>query len=1133
LRTYERILERFPKLFARPPKDIFSLGEHEVRKVAEQIRARKQKWDLVMAGTDCRDFSSARGDNAPGMNGDKELFSDIQLIIQAVKEQNPNVRFLIECVAFGGLKYGGVEYTSYLSGSWQQVQDLYEEVAGSSLRHEVINMEDHFVPQRRVRLFLRNFEKREDFPVLETTFQDVLEADGETSLRAAKTIMASSTASVRKEGLNDVRVKGTGESRPLRLVEEERLQGLPDGHTELENIPLRERMKLIGNALPTPAVLFYMRAAMRPANIFKDLSEPDIELRPEDEQQFMELHALSTELPAELNALSLSTLTQRISDVCQSNSDYRDLYATVRDGGEEEKRSIVHAKADGEGGIVVSESGQWIISEGDSDLEKDLRQEILEMVHDPYHNGFATDWNYMRHHLMWSCMKKDLKRYIETCAQCNLGKNTTQTTKGKPLPLPVPDRPGQRLSMDMLSMPPEEASWGGQKRRYTGIIAWKDMFSKFCILIPYTGTLKAQEMADLYISHADQHFGDVTEIVSDRDQRYTSRVWQGIMKSKNIQQLKTTSHRPQGDGSSERLFRSVLEKLRVALVAEKEDGGGKWPELLSGVQKALNNNRHTATGHAPHFLHFGREMRSTLDLLTKPEKPIGHLEEHVREQEEKTGKAVLAAREALEKQRDLMKKRRPENARQSFAPGDAVFIKDFPAGLAKKLQPRQKGPFTILEKKNDQVYVLQRRGVREQHTFNADRLIKVTGVEEALARFPRDRWSPPDAGAPNPLLGPVEITSIDYSVIPPRYLVKSTRNGPATTHEEDELVAHYADEADTPGAIRAVIHKYLEKKNRLVLKEIEVPDPDLDPAGYKKYQDHRTLLYDRRTDALGPQYVRRSTTAGFEWELTQECVARLRFLANQEEPRASQRASREVGFQEPTAVPPDLHSAEDEQVALRRRERFREQRRKLMATPHTHFVWELPNQQEQGSDSDEDEEIRQEPGEDNPNLSASEEPGDTRARMMAEVNARGQEVLAEYLQGRDNESEGNERDPGEHIHSPVVTDADNIERVDVEGCARPLAGSDDLVEGEHFELAEVDSAENDVQRGVLSCDIRVAEEGVGGRLERPTEGLLEETEPRRSDRLAGDPPENEGLALSGPMGTLALAEVVTHPLSGV
>ena len=55
------------------------------------------------------------------------------------------------------------------------------------------------------------------------------------------------------------------------------------------------------------------------------------------------------------------------------------------------------------------------------------------------------------------------------------------------------------------------------------------------------------------------------------------------------------------------------------------------------------------TGHVPHLLHLGREMRSSLDLLTKPEKPIGHLEEHVKEQEERIGKAVQAAREALEK----------------------------------------------------------------------------------------------------------------------------------------------------------------------------------------------------------------------------------------------------------------------------------------------------------------------------------------------------------------------------------------------------------------------------------------------------------------------------------------------------
>jgi hypothetical protein len=46
---------------------------------------------------------------------------------------------------------------------------------------EVINMKDHFVAQQRARLSLRNFKKREEFPVLKSSLQDVLEADGGNS----------------------------------------------------------------------------------------------------------------------------------------------------------------------------------------------------------------------------------------------------------------------------------------------------------------------------------------------------------------------------------------------------------------------------------------------------------------------------------------------------------------------------------------------------------------------------------------------------------------------------------------------------------------------------------------------------------------------------------------------------------------------------------------------------------------------------------------------------------------------------------------------------------------------------------------------------------------------------------------
>ena len=83
-------------------------------------------------------------------------------------------------------------------------------------------------------------------------------------------------------------------------------------------------------------------------------------------------------------------------------------------------------------------------------------------------------------------------------------------------------------------------------------------------------------------------------------------------------------------------------------------------------------------------------------------------------------------------------------------------------------------------------------------------------------------------GGPQTCGDPPRDQEVNYSVIPPRCLVKSTRNGPATTQEEDELGAHFADEADTLGAIRAVIHKYLEKKDFWFWKEVEVPDSDLD-----------------------------------------------------------------------------------------------------------------------------------------------------------------------------------------------------------------------------------------------------------------------------------------------------------------
>jgi hypothetical protein len=66
------------------------------------------------------------------------------------------------------------------------------------------------------------------------------------------------------------------------------------------------------------------------------------------------------------------------------------------------------------------------------------------------------------------------------------------------------------------------------------------------------------------------------------------------------------------------------------------------------------------------------------------------------------------------------------------------------------------------------------------------------------------------------------------------------------------------------------------------LRESGVPSRTEDPEGYRRYEDHVLLLYDRRDDALGPQYYRRSSAEGpGPWQLTPECALRADYLREQ------------------------------------------------------------------------------------------------------------------------------------------------------------------------------------------------------------------------------------------------------------
>ena len=873
--TYNRMYEENRNLFARGPSDeLFSLG-HQIDENHFVSKLNGKKFDQIFGGLDCRDFSSARRDkngnpNAPGLDGQKELFTAAHLIVEKLLAENPNVHFCFECTPFGM-----EEYTPHLKDHWKEVENKFKEFP--NFQYCVKNLGDHFLPQKRVRLFMYNFNVTRPWPKCGKSFQEFVGDEGTVpeGLEQAYTIMASTRTEIRKRKLNWITSTVNGEevTRDLGFNIEERLQGLPEDHTKINGIKDVDRTSLIGNALMTPAVTFLLREAMRPANILDLEDERVLEL----EENHIGLNVLRA------SETDMKHLREKIRDQCHSDEQYRAMYAKIEDGGDDEGFKIANRNSDGEKGIIMDKEDRWVLPASEEKEMAALKQEILSIFHDETHHGHTRDYDYMKHFVTWPGMRDHLKMYIDSCRICKEAKGYTRGLKGKLRPLPIAESPGRRINMDFLAMPVCTASWGGVKRSYRGIFAVIDAFSRYCVLIPYAGTVLAETVAEMYTAHALPVFGFVDTIVSDRDPRFSSRVWTEMIKRHGIQATKTTAYRPCTDGAVERMFRELLTKLRVEITKRSGVDGqtANWPELLPWAELVLNTTRHTSTKETPWFLQHGRQFRKPLELLFRSEDDATDgIETYADRMERNMREAVERAKAAQEGARKAMADRRPDNpSQEAIKEGDLVYVKGFHRGVEDKLKARQSGPYRVEKKIDEQVYKIKRDSPRQQHTLNADRLIKLKDVEEMRELFPKPRWSPPDAGFADSILGPHLIKEINFSSVPPRYLVQRTDQAPLVWHEEDELTALYATAEEAPGALRELIREYLERHNVNRLTETEVPDKDEDPEGYRKCQDHLLLLYDRRPDAIGPQYYRRSSAQGpGAWVLTPECVQRIRIL---------------------------------------------------------------------------------------------------------------------------------------------------------------------------------------------------------------------------------------------------------------
>jgi hypothetical protein len=81
-----------------------------------------------------------------------------------------------------------------------------------------------------------------------------------------------------------------------------------------------------------------------------------------------------------------------------------------------------------------------------------------------------------------------------------------------------------------------------------------DRFTKMAHFIPLKDDAKkAKDLAPVFAKEIWKHHGLPTDIISDRDRRFTSEFWAELCKYLGISQRMSTSFQPETDGQTEQL----------------------------------------------------------------------------------------------------------------------------------------------------------------------------------------------------------------------------------------------------------------------------------------------------------------------------------------------------------------------------------------------------------------------------------------------------------------------------------------------------------------------------------------------------------------------------------------------------
>ncbi|GJS75444.1 putative reverse transcriptase domain-containing protein [Tanacetum coccineum] len=146
----------------------------------------------------------------------------------------------------------------------------------------------------------------------------------------------------------------------------------------------------------------------------------------------------------------------------------------------------------------------------------------------------------------------------------------------------IPEWKWEKLSMDLVTGLPKSSSG------YDTIWVIVDRLIKSAHFLPIREDYKSEKLVMIYISEIVARHGVPVSIISDRDGRFVSYLWQSLQKALGTRLDMSTTYHPQTDGQSERTIQTLKDMLWACVM----DFGGSWDTHLPLVEFSYNNRNY-------------------------------------------------------------------------------------------------------------------------------------------------------------------------------------------------------------------------------------------------------------------------------------------------------------------------------------------------------------------------------------------------------------------------------------------------------------------------------------------------------------------------------------------------------------